>query len=340
MTPQSLIILCNIISFLFLNIHASIPYCQPSNSTCWPTSDQINTFSNQLDGTLVLKDMNNAQYIHYITNVYNPWTISYPSFIILIKSHTDVQNCVTFAASHNIQISIQSTGHSYSGRNSANNSLQINLNSMQSYTFNTNISPPTITVESGVRWGSIYTLINKTLPNYVIIGGGDATVGPAGYSSLGGHSPLTPQYGLSSDYIKQFFIVLSNSNIIKVYNTNGNNQTIDNLFWSLKGGGAETFGVILNITFELIKVNKDNNSVYTVLDCAYPLYSKPILQKDYIGYDILYNYFNYVQNGLDSSVTGVFEISFSGQYGYDFYFFYFVMLYYGNNSYAKQMFEP
>ena len=183
---------------------------------------------------LVLEDMNDELYQNLTKQVQNPWTISYPSFIILIASHSDVQHCISFASAHNIQVSIQSTGHSYSGRNSANNSLQINLGSMQSYSFNKAANPPTITVETGIRWGKIYKLINETFPQYVIIGGGDLSVGPGGYSALGGHSPLTPKYGLSSDYIKEFFIVDANSDIIHVFDTKGKNESIDELFWSLR----------------------------------------------------------------------------------------------------------
>lgn len=325
---------------MLVKIWAKPPYCQPSDITCWPNAEEINEFSKQLDGSLILKDMSDQQYINLTTKVYNIWTISYPAFIVLISSHQDVQNCVKFASTHNIQLSIQSTGHSYSGRNSANNSLQINLNSIQSYKFDIDASPPTITVETGLRWGKIYELVNSTFPDYVIIGGGDPSVGPAGYSSLGGHSPLTPRYGLSIDHIQQYHIVLANSEIVRVYDTQGKNQSVDQLFWSLKGGGAETFGVVLNITYKLNKVESEPGDVYNLLACTYPLYSRAYFQKDYIGDDILYNYFDYVQNGFDSSVTGYFEITFTDQYGYDSYNFEFAMMYYGNSSYGKQVFQP
>eukprot|EP01084_Bolivina_argentea_P237133 398628_1 len=123
------------------------------------------------------------------------------------------------------------------------------------------------------------------MPDYVVLGAGDNSVGPGGYSSLGGHSPLAPRYGLSSDYIIEYYIVDANANIVHVFNTSGTNQSIDNLFWSLRGGGASTFGVVLNITFQLIKVRDDNepNNVYTTLECAYPTFREPILRKQYMG---------------------------------------------------------
>ena len=43
------------------------------------------------------------------------------------------EESILFASKHNIQISIFSTGHSFSGRNTANNSLMINLSKMKNY---------------------------------------------------------------------------------------------------------------------------------------------------------------------------------------------------------------
>ena len=124
-----------------------------------------------------------------------------------------------------------STGHNYSGRNTANNSLQINLSQMTKYSVSDDNS--TITVETGLKWGNIYNIVDKY--NRIVLGGGDPTVGPGGYSIGGGHSALTPFYnGLASDFITQFFMVDAQSNIIHIYNTSGLNSTIDDLFWSLR----------------------------------------------------------------------------------------------------------
>eukprot|EP01084_Bolivina_argentea_P072561 131752_1 len=319
-------------------VESKLPYCKPSDTTCWPTVSDITSFSNQLDGTLVLQNMSNTQYITLATNVQNNNRITYPSFIILIRSHSDVEQCVQFTSSHNIQITIRSTGHSYSGRASANNSLQINLSNMQTYSFNKTSIPPTITIETGMRIGQAFGLVNATLPDYVLIGAGDNSVGPGGHSSLGGHSPLTPAYGLASDFIKEFYIVNANGNILHVYNTSGTNESIDNLYWAMKGGGASTFGVILNITFKLNKVEKQSpDDVYTNLVCFYSMYNKPFTKQEYIGNDILYAYFDYIPK-LDPKVSGYFEVFYDIEI--TTFVFAFMFNYFGNNSFAKEMFEP
>eukprot|EP01084_Bolivina_argentea_P093996 169005_1 len=282
--------------------------------------------------------MSDTQYITLATTVQNHNRITYPSFIILIQSHSDAVQCVNFASAHNIQISIRSTGHSYSGRFSANNSLQINLSNMQKYSFNKTSNPPTLTLETGMRYGPAFALVNATLPNYVLVGAGDPSVAPGGHSSLGGHSPLTPQYGVASDFIQEFYIVDANGNILHVHDTFGANKSIDSLFWAMKGGGASTFGVILNITFQLNKVEKEqSNDVYTMLVCYYSLYNKPFTKEEYIGYDILYKYFDYVPQ-LDTKLSGYFLLAWDPEI--TSYIVVFDMNYFGNSSYAQQMFDP
>ena len=61
----------------------------------------------------------------------------------------------------------------------------------------------------------------KIVDNYsrIIVGGADPSVGPGGYSLGGGHSPISPSYGLSSDWTLEYFMIDSNSNILHIYNT-------------------------------------------------------------------------------------------------------------------------
>ena len=48
------------------------------------------------------------------------------------------------------------------------------------------ICKSTITVDTGLQWGEIYPIVDKI--DKLIVGGGDPTVGPGGYSMGGGHS--------------------------------------------------------------------------------------------------------------------------------------------------------
>ena len=108
-------------------------YCQPFNMSCWPTTSEINALSQTLNGDL-LQPSDGINYATYVNMTRDTLYISYPAFIAVCLSAQDIQVSIKFAVKHNLQISICSTGHSYSGRNTANNSLQINLSKMQKFT--------------------------------------------------------------------------------------------------------------------------------------------------------------------------------------------------------------
>eukprot|EP01084_Bolivina_argentea_P011836 22160_1 len=319
-----------VFSILIIQCLSLLPYCQPSNSTCWPTQQQINTFTSTLDGSLIAKNMNDSKYLQYVHKQQNALYITYPAFIILCKSHKDVQLSVNFSASHNIQISVISTGHDYAGRNSANNSLQINLASFQSYKLNKDNL--TITVESGLQWWPIFHIINETLPfDAVAIGASEGTVGPAGCTLGGCHSPQSPRYGLASDAILEYYLVDANADIIHVYNTTNNNDMITQLFWSLRGGGGSTFGVILNMTLKLYPLPK-NNSKYTLFNCKYP-FTTP--GGNFIGNDVINGFFNWIHTEMDPFWGGYFL---SQNLPYKQIIFSFN--YYGDPVYAKHNIQP
>ena len=202
-------------------------------------------------------------------------------------------------------------------------------------TNNSNSNNVTITVETGLQWGDIYKIVDKI--NYIIVGGADSSVGPGGYALGGGHSPLTPHYGLASDFTTEFFMVDANADIIHIYNTSGINTRIDDLFWSLKGGGGSTFGVIVNITFLLH--SPEPNAVYTNIFCAYSFYEDTILRKNFIGDYVLNNLFQLIQNNeLDENWGGFlsapgFTYPFGDHYEFSF-------LFYGDSNYAIKNGEP
>ena len=285
-------------TFLFISIGIWMingkTYCQP-NDPCWPTLTEINGLNDTLNGLLVGYDMTNgSEYMNLVSLSQNLIYFGYPSWIVNCHTPDNIQNAIIFAKEHNIQIAILSTGHSYSGRNTGNNTLQLNLSNMKKYEFNDELKA--ITVQTGLQWGNIYELVyNHFGPEYIIIGGSDASVGPGGYSLNGGHSPQTPRYGLSSDYTIKYNMVNADGDIVTIYNDT-NNDTVSDLFWALKGAGGSTFGVIVNITFQLIKMDFENNNKWTQITCAYPFYRKPFQKQEYIGYDVIIYiiYFVYV----------------------------------------------
>ncbi len=56
-----------LVSTFLMGVCLSIlPYCQPLNTSCWPTEQEIDVFESTLNGTLIKKDMTNTTYQQYI----------------------------------------------------------------------------------------------------------------------------------------------------------------------------------------------------------------------------------------------------------------------------------
>ena len=88
----------------------------------------------------------------------------YPIVHVVCKTVDDIQNAVTFAKTHNLRVTIKSTGLEFYGRSSAHGSFSINLKEMNEISVNT---APTerseygeITVQTGATYGEIYAEVN------------------------------------------------------------------------------------------------------------------------------------------------------------------------------------
>jgi len=121
-----------------------------------------------------------------------------------------------------------------------------------------------LTLAAGVQWFEAYQAVKQH--NRIIVGGISAggSVGAAGgWLAGGGHSALSPNYGLGTpnspgitrpcshctftgvDNVLEITIVTADGNhvIANAYN----NQ---DLFWALRGGGGGTWGVVTSVTYK------------------------------------------------------------------------------------------
>ncbi|KAF8916797.1 hypothetical protein CPB85DRAFT_252528 [Mucidula mucida] len=99
-----------------------------------------------------------------------------------------------------------------------------------------------ITIGAGVTFESLYAFADMN--NVTFIGGYHQTVGPSGgWVMGGGHSILSPVYGLGVDRVLQFRVVTPDG----VYRTTNAFENSD-LFWAIRGGGGGSFGVVLEST--------------------------------------------------------------------------------------------
>ncbi|KAI1818957.1 FAD-binding domain-containing protein [Xylaria intraflava] len=190
----------------------------------------------------------------------------YPAYVVNATTAMDVKLSLEFAHKHNIRIIVKSSGHDYQGRSQAPGALSIWVHHMKSFkTYNTfrpagcnfTIDSPAVTVGGGSQIGDIYEELDKF--NQTIVGGGSKTIGIGGYITGGGHSILSPHYGMGADNALEMEIVTPMGDIVIA-----NECQNEDLFWAMRGGGGSTFGVMTSVTLATHPTPKLVSSVIAI----------------------------------------------------------------------------
>ncbi|KAF5326532.1 hypothetical protein D9611_000989 [Ephemerocybe angulata] len=189
---------------------------------------------------------------------------SLPQYYIDVHTPRDVTAAFDFSRNTGIPLTIRNTGsyldslvspspslskHDYKGRSSAPGSLGVwpAGDILQSRVHPEGCSAETtsyaaVTMGAGVRWNEAHQFADKH--NITLVGGSDKSVGAVGgWLQGGGHSALSNTMGLGADRVLQFKLVTPDGHA-RIANACQN----PNLFWALRGGGAGTFGVVLEAT--------------------------------------------------------------------------------------------
>jgi FAD/FMN-containing dehydrogenase len=174
--------------------------------------------------------------------------------MIDVQCIEDIQAAFQFAKDAKTPLVIKNTGHDWKGRSSGPGSLALWTHNLRSpevpivlnRSFKplncTNYPPETVLhFGPGETWAGAYQFAEDN--EVAVLGGTCGTVGIAGWLHGGGHSPLTPVYGMGVDNVRQIEIVTPRGEV-KIANECLNTD----LFFAVRGGGGGTFGLVINIT--------------------------------------------------------------------------------------------
>jgi len=203
---------------------------------------------------------------------------SIPTYYIDVKGKDDVLAALKFSKSKNVPLVIKNTGHDFQGRSSGPGSLALWMHNLKYISHNPRFTPEgcqkpgqsAVTYGAGQQFAEIYQFAEDN--KLVIVGGSDQSVGAAGgWGQGGGHSSLSPAYGMGADRALQYKVVTPDG----VFRTANACQNSD-LFYALRGGGGGTFGVVLEATvmaspatsFRVANINWpiNENSLKQILD--------------------------------------------------------------------------
>lgn len=275
-----------------------------SDSSCWPNSAAWQTFNQSVNGRLITvqppaaycsgnppnMDLCNATLTQWANSIWRSDQVgamqspnwenasctenlssvvctqgSVPRLAVDATTAEHVQAAVNFASEYNLRLVVKTTGHDYLGRSTAADSLLIWLHHMKNktlidqYTSCTGaIVSKVIRLEAGVQWGEVYRWLSTY--NLIAIGGASSTVGAiGGYLQGGGHGPLTRWKGMAADQVLEFDVITAD----------GQRRTVNacenrDLFWALRGGGGETFAVVLSAVLPTFPSPSIFSALYTI----------------------------------------------------------------------------
>ncbi|ROT43007.1 FAD binding domain-containing protein [Sodiomyces alkalinus F11] len=171
-----------------------------------------------------------------------------PSYVVDARNVAQVQLAVNFARNLNLRLVVKNTGHDFGAKSTGAGSLSIWTHNFRKVQFFQNhradggYRGPAFKVGAGVPAFELYEAAHRH--GVTVVGGEGATVGVmGGYILGGGHSPLSGLYGMASDSVLSFEVVLANGRFVTASATKN-----PDLFWALRGGGGSTYGVVTSVT--------------------------------------------------------------------------------------------
>ncbi|KAG5921545.1 hypothetical protein E4U42_005802 [Claviceps africana] len=200
-----------------------------------------------------------------------------PSYYINVQEPNDVIQAFRFAERSGAHLVVKNSGHSFQGDSSTKGALMLWTRNLKHLSRSTHFVPrgcpeheghfDALTAGAGINCGEAYDFADKN--NATVLCAYSPTVGlSGGFLQSGGHSVLSPAFGLAADRVLEFAVVTPDGRF-RVANRCRNRD----LFWALRGGGGGTFGVVLESTHMVepripialasIQVDAENRSAVT-----------------------------------------------------------------------------
>ncbi|EGC44961.1 FAD binding domain-containing protein [Histoplasma capsulatum var. duboisii H88] len=177
----------------------------------------------------------------------------HPVYVVNATGPEEVVTAVKWAGERNIRVNVKATGHSLTGRSTAEGSLSIWTRNIRSIKFHPKFQSASCPGgESGrqaqmaatVGAGEIGYDVIQELDKYgaTAVTGGNNYVGLVGWLTGGGHGRLSSSYGMGSDNLIEANIITPTGKFLTV---NACQHT--DLFWAIRGGGGGTYGIITSV---------------------------------------------------------------------------------------------
>jgi FAD/FMN-containing dehydrogenase len=182
-----------------------------------------------------------------LRRVWNHMIDRRPALIARCAGRADVMQCVQFAGTRGLPVSIRGGGHNVAGSAVIDGGLMIDLSEMRSV--RVDADSRRVVVEPGARLSDVDH--ESQAFGLAVPLGVTSTTGVAGLALGGGVGWLTRKHGMTVDNLVSAGIVLADGRFVRA-----DKQNEPELFWALRGGGGN-FGVVTEFEFQLHPVGPE-----------------------------------------------------------------------------------
>lgn len=166
---------------------------------------------------------------------------NFPLLIAYCEVISDVYQCLAFAQKHRLWVTTRSGGHSTAGF-STNDGMVIDTSRLDSIV----VDPDRrlLYVGPGCDWAKL----NATLADYQlhVPTGICGSVCVAGFMQGGGYGLTSRKWGMNCDNVEELLVMLADGRMVRA-----SEETNADLFWAMRGGTGNNFGVLLQATYRL-----------------------------------------------------------------------------------------
>ncbi|XP_047074052.1 berberine bridge enzyme-like Cyn d 4 [Lolium rigidum] len=181
--------------------------------------------------------------------LFTPTTVR-PLVIITPTIASHVQSAVICGRHHVVRIRVRSGGHDYEGLSYRSERSEVfavvDLNMMRSV--HVNQGAGTASIDSGATLGEVYYAISKVSKELAFAAGLCPTIGVGGHLSGGGFGMLLRKYGAAIDSVLDATLVDAEGRLLD------KKAMGKDVFWAIRGGGGESFGIVLSWKVKLVPV--------------------------------------------------------------------------------------
>ncbi|KAM0837558.1 hypothetical protein ACQ4PT_061559 [Festuca glaucescens] len=233
--------------FSFLSCYATVPSLATSDgflqclSAAIPKELQYTQSSPSFTSVLISSIRN--------PRLFTPTTVR-PLVIVTPTNASHVQAAVLCGRQNDVRIRVRSGGHDYEGLSfrSVRPEVFAVVDLVNLRSVNVDKKTATAWVDSGATLGELYYAISKASNQLAFPAGLCPTVGVGGHFSGGGFGMLLRKYGVAIDNVLDATLVDAKGRLL-------DKQAMGaDVFWAIRGGGGESFGIVLSWKVKLVPV--------------------------------------------------------------------------------------